>query len=173
MACYALLNAFSRTGNAKTFGRYFHSLTAQFSYTSTVSYSKPLFSTQKMRNAYLDKQNQLQSLHQTAILTMCLKKSYSVFKLMVSDEYREQNKREGEIHKLSAALGSRKNTIFSTIFIDEHACNTKLTLREMVTYCLLREYGGRVFEFLDGDDEDDFGNEGPNLHYRSTYNVSG
>ena len=62
-------------------------------------------------------------------------------------EYKEQNKREeSEIHKLSAALGRRKNTIFSTTFMDEQALQYQAHLERIGDFlCLVREYGGRVF----------------------------
>ncbi|KAL5500209.1 hypothetical protein EMCRGX_G011728 [Ephydatia muelleri] len=112
------------------------------------------------RNACLDKQSPLQSLHQTTILTMLLKISYSVFKVKVSvnTKGKTKEKKVKFINCQQHLAGEKTQSLVLLLWMNK-LYNTKLTFERIGDFLLPGEgvWWKRVpqgVEFLDGDDDD-------------------
>ena len=113
-----------------------------------------------MRNACLDKQSPLQSLHQTTILTMLLKISYSMFKVKVSvnTKGKTKEKKVKFINCQQHLAGEKTQSLVLLLWMNK-LYNTKLTFERIGDFLLPGEgvWWKRVpqgVEFLDGDDDD-------------------
>ena len=129
------INAFSRTGNTKSFGRYFHSLTT---HSAILYHIVSLFS--------LNTEDEDRMFGQAKSITKSTSNNHPNYvieniiqrvQIEGECEYKEQNKiEESDIHKLSAAFGRRKNTIFSTTFMDEQALQYQAHLERIGDFLL-------------------------------------